>query len=58
VVLAGITGPGRALADQAAALLNEADFGLPDVSRLEAAEVTTRLRALRVSAGDDLADGP
>jgi DNA-binding MarR family transcriptional regulator len=52
VVLAKITQEGRALADQATAALNQADFGLPDLARGEAAQVTVLLRAVRVSVGD------
>jgi DNA-binding MarR family transcriptional regulator len=56
VVLAKITHDGRALAGEATAALNQADFGLPDLTRGQAAEVTVLLRAVRVSAGDVAAD--
>jgi DNA-binding MarR family transcriptional regulator len=52
VVLAKITQEGRVLAAEATAALNGAAFGLPDLSRAQAAEVTGLLRAVRVSAGD------
>ena len=52
VVLAKITQAGRALAGEATAALNQADFGLPDLTRGQAAEVTGLLRTVRVSAGD------
>ena len=52
VVLAKITQDGRALADDATAALNQVAFGLPDLTRAKAAEVTGLLRTVRVSVGD------
>jgi DNA-binding MarR family transcriptional regulator len=52
VVLATITQDGRALAHEATTALNQAAFGLPDLTRQQATETTAHLRAVRVSAGD------
>jgi DNA-binding MarR family transcriptional regulator len=52
VVLATITDHGQAVARHATAALNQADFGLPGISESEAAEMTARLRDIRVSVGD------
>ncbi|MCW2888776.1 MAG: hypothetical protein QOE54_5293 [Streptosporangiaceae bacterium] len=56
VVLATITQDGRALADEATTALNQAAFGLPDLTTAQAAEVTVLLRAVRVSMSDLAAD--
>jgi DNA-binding MarR family transcriptional regulator len=56
VVLAKITQAGRALAGEATAALNQAAFGLPDLARGDAAQVTVLLRAVRISVGDVAAD--
>jgi DNA-binding MarR family transcriptional regulator len=52
VVLAAITGEGRALAEEATTALNRAAFGLPGLSRAQAAQVTEILRTVRAVAGD------
>ncbi|MWK39252.1 MarR family transcriptional regulator [Actinomadura sp. J1-007] len=52
VVLASITPAGRELAEEATAALHDADFGLPGLTRSEAAEITGVLRTVRHSAGD------
>jgi DNA-binding MarR family transcriptional regulator len=52
VVLAKITNDGRALAGRATEALNQAAFGLPELTREQAAETTSVLRTVRVSAGD------
>ncbi len=52
VVLAVITAEGRALAEEATAALNQAAFGLPGMSREEAANVTAALRTVRAATGD------
>ncbi|GAA4638234.1 MarR family transcriptional regulator [Actinoallomurus vinaceus] len=52
VVLAEITEEGRATAREATTALNECAFGLPGLTPGEAAEITERLLALRVAAGD------
>jgi DNA-binding MarR family transcriptional regulator len=52
VVLATITDAGRVLADEATTALNQASFGLPDLSDEQAAEITARLRTIRALAGD------
>jgi DNA-binding MarR family transcriptional regulator len=57
VVLAVITEEGRALAEEATDALNEAAFGLPGMSREQAADVTAALRAVRRAAGDIDAGG-
>jgi DNA-binding MarR family transcriptional regulator len=57
VVLAVITEEGRALAEEATGALNEAAFGLPGMSREQAANVTAALRAVRRAAGDIDAGG-
>jgi DNA-binding MarR family transcriptional regulator len=57
VVLAVITEQGRALAEEATGALNRAAFGLPGMSRQEAANVTAALRTIRAVTGDIDADG-
>jgi DNA-binding MarR family transcriptional regulator len=52
VVLATITDAGRALADEATTALNQAAFGLPDLSDRQAAEITAQLRTIRALSGD------
>src|SRR5260370_21879855 len=52
VVLAAITGEGRALAEEATAALNRAAFGLPGLSRQQAADITAMLRTVRGIVGD------
>jgi DNA-binding MarR family transcriptional regulator len=52
VVLAEITESGRALAEEATAALNRAAFGLPGLSRQQAADVTAMLRTVRAVVGD------
>ena len=52
VVLAEITDQGRALAEEATAALNRADFGLPGLSRQQAADITAALRTVRLAVGD------
>lgn len=52
VVLAKITEEGSAMAREATAALNESAFGLPGLTQGEAAEITERLVALRIAAGD------
>ena len=52
VVLAEITDQGRALAEEATAALNRADFGLPGLSRQQAAHITAALRTVRLAVGD------
>lgn len=52
VVLATITPAGRALAEGATKALNDASFGLPDISTEQAVELTALLRTLRTAAGD------
>ena len=47
-----ITDEGRALVGQATAALNQAAFGLPDLSEQQAAEITAQLRAIRALSGD------
>jgi DNA-binding MarR family transcriptional regulator len=56
VVLAAITDEGRALAEEATAALNRAAFGLPGLSRQQAADITAMLRAVRAAVGDIRAD--
>ncbi len=62
VVLAAITDEGRELAEEATVSLNRATFGLPGMSREQAADVTAMLRTVRAAVGDvgvgDPADGP
>lgn len=58
VVLATITPDGQALVQEATAALNQAWFGLPGISPEQAAEVTTALRGVRLSAGDIEAGSP
>jgi DNA-binding MarR family transcriptional regulator len=52
VVLATITPAGRTLADQATAALNQSAFGLPCVTRAQAAQVTAALHLVREATGD------
>jgi DNA-binding MarR family transcriptional regulator len=52
IVLATITDEGRALADEATTALNQAAFGLPDLSERQAAEITAQLRTIRALSGD------
>ena len=52
VVLAAITDEGRALAEEATAALNRAAFGLPGLSREQAADLTAMLREVRAVVGD------
>ena len=52
VVLASVTPAGRALADEATSALNQADFGLPGLSRDQAGEITAALSLIRAAAGD------
>ena len=52
VVLAVITDDGRALAEEATGALNRAAFGLPGLSRQEAAEIAAMLRTVRAVVGD------
>jgi len=52
VVIASITPAGRAIADDATAALNEAAFGLPNLSQEQAAALTATLRSIRGLAGD------
>jgi DNA-binding MarR family transcriptional regulator len=52
VVLAEITDEGRALAEEATVALNRAAFGMPGLSREQAADVTATLRTVRTVVGD------
>ena len=52
VVLATITDEGRMLAEEATLALNQASFGLPYLSELQAAEITAQLRTIRAQADD------
>ncbi len=52
VVLAAIAPPGRALADKATEALNQAAFGLAELSPGQAAELTRPLRSIRAMVGD------
>ncbi|HEY6495669.1 MAG TPA: MarR family transcriptional regulator [Trebonia sp.] len=52
VVLAAITDAGRTLAEEATAALNGAEFGLPGLSREEAAQMTAMLHTVRTVVGD------
>jgi DNA-binding MarR family transcriptional regulator len=52
VVLAKITERGSGTAHDATTSLNEAAFGLPDLTQQEAAEITERLLTLRIAVGD------
>jgi DNA-binding MarR family transcriptional regulator len=56
VVLAAITDEGRALAEEATAALNGVEFGLPGLTREQAAEMTEMLRAVRAVVGDVATD--
>jgi hypothetical protein len=40
------------LADEATAALNQAAFGLPDLTDQQAAEITAQLRQIRALSGD------
>jgi DNA-binding MarR family transcriptional regulator len=57
IVLATITPDGRALARRATTALNQAAFGLPDLTPGQAAEITSMLRTIRVLTGDIEAGG-
>jgi DNA-binding MarR family transcriptional regulator len=52
VVLATITPAGRAVADEATAALNQAAFGLPELTQDQAAQATAILHLIRAAAGD------
>ncbi len=52
VVLATITPAGRALAEDATAALNQAEFGLPGLTPGQAAQITAILHVVRAAAGD------
>jgi DNA-binding MarR family transcriptional regulator len=52
IVLAEITPSGRALADEATAALHAATFGLADLTREQAAQITAMLRTVRAATGD------
>jgi DNA-binding MarR family transcriptional regulator len=52
VVLAAITPAGQALVDEATVALNHAAFGLPALTRDQAAEAAQVLRLIRSAAGD------
>jgi hypothetical protein len=52
VIAAVITDEGRALAEEATGALNRAAFGLPGLSRQQAAEIAAMLRTVRAVAGD------
>lgn len=52
VVLAVITDEGRALAEEATDALNRAAFGLPGMTREQAADVIAVLRTVRAVVGD------
>lgn len=52
VVLATITDTGRALVEEATAALNDAAFGLPELTQERAAELVVMLRGVRALAGD------
>jgi DNA-binding MarR family transcriptional regulator len=52
VVLATITGEGRAVVAEATDALNQADFGLTGLTREQAIEATATLRLLRTTVGD------
>ena len=52
VVLASVTPAGRALADEATSALNQADFGLPALSRDQAGEIAAALSLIRAATGD------
>lgn len=52
VVLASVTPAGRALADEATSALNQADFGLPGLSRDQATAIAAALSLIRAAAGD------
>lgn len=52
VVLATLTPAGRELAEQATAALHGTEFGLPDLTAAQAAEITAALHAVRVSVGE------
>ena len=52
VVLATITAAGRSLAEEATDALNQASFGLPGLSKEQAAEVAAALHVIRAATGD------
>jgi DNA-binding MarR family transcriptional regulator len=52
VVLATITPAGRAVADEATTALNQAAFGLPELTQDQAAQATAILHLIRTAAGD------
>ncbi len=52
VVLASVTPAGRALVDEATTALNQADFGLPGLSRDQATAIAAALSVVRAAAGD------
>jgi DNA-binding MarR family transcriptional regulator len=52
VVLATITPAGRTLAEEATTALNDASFGLPDITAEQASQLTASLRSIRLAAGD------
>jgi DNA-binding MarR family transcriptional regulator len=52
IVLAAITGEGRALAEEATAALNGAGFGLSGLSGEQAADITAMLHTVRAVVGD------
>jgi DNA-binding MarR family transcriptional regulator len=52
VVLATITGQGRAVVAEATDALNQSDFGLPGLTPEATAQITEALRLLRATAGD------
>jgi DNA-binding MarR family transcriptional regulator len=52
VVLATITDDGRTVAREATVALNEAAFGMTCVTREQAADMTSMLRAIRAAVGD------
>jgi DNA-binding MarR family transcriptional regulator len=51
-ILAELTDDGRALVESATEALNRADFGLGGLDERTAAELTARLRAVRLTGGD------
>ena len=52
ILLASITPAGRTLAEEATDALNQASFGLPGLTKEQAAEVTAALHLIRASTGD------
>jgi DNA-binding MarR family transcriptional regulator len=51
-VLAGITGAGRAVVDEATKALTDLDFGLADLPEAERSELFDLLKRVRLGAGD------